>query len=107
MSKRKKRNSRRPVNFLGKELPVALSKRVIVFLFGAFFASITVWSLTKSNLSLLVWWHYAIIAGMIILGLFLMIIAIIPRHREVAMSHDHLVEATIRSIFRQLLSRLF
>jgi len=107
MSKRRKRNSRRPGSRARRFKPVSSGKRFVVFIFGVFFVSVMCLTLTKNDLSSFVWWHYLALGAMLLWGLFLMAIAIIPRHREVAMSHDHLVESAARSIFRQLIDRLF
>jgi len=97
----------RPGSNKGKGRPVAFYKRSVVFAFGASFVSVTAWSLTQSDLSFLTWWHYLIIGGMMLTGLILMVIAFIPKHRKVAASHDHLVDAIANSIIHRLLDKLF
>ena len=107
MSTRRKKNSHRPGNSKKRVRPVSLAKRVVVCCFGIFFVWVILSSLTTSNLDSLPWWNFVIMGIMFLAGLFLIVIAVIPRHREVAMTHDHLVEGALRAIFRQLLNRLF
>lgn len=107
MSKKKKRNSRKPKGFTGKPRPEEQLKRVVVFVFGLAFVGILTWSYTKSDMSSLLWWEVGVFGGMFLFGLYLMFIAALPRQKQVNQSHDELLEASARSIFRVILNKLF
>jgi TRAP-type C4-dicarboxylate transport system permease small subunit len=105
MRKRKK-NSRRPDGAIPSGHRSSVSKRIVVFSFGLTFVAVTLWSLTKNNLSVLLSWHYILIAFMVLFGIYLMLIVFVTQHRAVNESHDHITDAVTRNFFRQLLEKL-
>ncbi len=107
MSRKKKKDSRRPLGFVGKPKPEEQLKRVVVFLFGLIFFGIITWSCLKTDFTQLVWWHYLVVIFMYVMGIYFMFIAAYPRQSQVNESHDQLVEQATRSIFRALMDKLF
>jgi hypothetical protein len=107
MSRKRKKNSRRPEGFVGRPRPKDQMKRLVVFLFGLLFIAIIVRSCFQSDLTALLWWHFLIMASMFSFGGYLVFIALFPRQSQVNRANGHLLEQASRSIFRALLDRLF
>ena len=107
MSKKKKRNSTRPKGFSGKPKPEEKIKRIVVFSFGLFLVGILLWSYTKSDMSSLLWWEAGIFGGMFLFGVYLIFIAAFPRQKQVNQRHEELLDASVNSIFRHIIDRLF
>ena len=107
MSRKRKKNSRRPEGFVGRPRPGDQLKRLIVLLFGLLNLGISVWSCFQSDLTVLFWWHFLIMAFMFGFGGYLVFITLFPRQSQVNSANGHLLEQASRSIFRALLDRLF